>query len=163
MNGLHLVSQNRMFGLDMDVKFVDRVLAFCQKSGHLETGGILIGYYGPLNDIAIVTDITGPPSDSVFRSNAFIRGTRGLQRRLLRHWTDDSSYYVGEWHLHPCGTPVPSETDIRQLNKIAEDDSSKCPEPILLVVGGSVDSREFRAYVFPQGVNHQELCYPGGP
>ena len=71
MDELHLKSQNRKYGLEMDGKSIKQVLVFCRKSEHLETGGVLIGYYGPLYDIAVVTNVIGPPGDSGHRGNVF--------------------------------------------------------------------------------------------
>lgn len=79
-----------------------------------------------------------------------MRGTAGLQGWLNRLWNgNERRYYLGEWHFHPGGAPEPSRMDIKQMGKIARSSSYKCPEPILLVVGGSAGVRsDVRFYVF---------------
>lgn len=45
-------------------------------------------------------------------------------------------YYLGEWHFHPGGAAEPGPTDTEQMAKIMQSASYKCPEPVLLLVGG---------------------------
>lgn len=85
---------------------MDRILGLCRCGWPLETGGVLIGYYTPALDEAIVTDALGPPSDSRFRLSSFLRGVHGLATLLGRLWRrKPRRHYLGEWHLHPNASP----------------------------------------------------------
>ena len=131
-------SRDGRFGLKLDEKLVQRIFAFCEASGGCEIGGILAGFYTPQHDCAVVTTVTGPPIDSRRGKTWFQRGTRGLQR-LLRHlWSQDQRYYLGEWHFHPGAAPEPSVTDIGQLTQIAHSSIYQCPEPVLVIIGGTI-------------------------
>ena len=79
--------------------------------------------------------MTGPPPDSHRTRALFRRGVDGLQRLLDRLWTRDRTYYLGEWHFHPAGTPSPSGIDEREMRAIAHDRNYSCPEPVLVVMG----------------------------
>ena len=113
----------------------------------LETGGILIGYYNCQHDTAVITEVIGPPADSVKERTRFYRGVRGLQPVLDDRW-QQRGYYLGEWHCHPNGSPEPSLADLRQMRGIANDVSLQCPEPLLIIVGSE---RAINVQVLPQG------------
>ena len=122
------------------------LLGLCRESGSLETGGLLVGRYNDTLDTAEVTQVLGPPADSVRRRTSFWRGTRGLQERLDSLWAS-REYYLGEWHYHPSGEGYPSNTDERQMVKISKSSNYNCPEPILIVVGGA--EQRVEGYIFP--------------
>jgi hypothetical protein len=45
-------------------------------------------------------------------------------------------HYLGEWHFHPFAAPSPSSIDYSQMAEIAVSRSWRCPEPVLLIIGG---------------------------
>ena len=122
-------------------------MAMCRESGDLETGGVLVGRYNETHDTAIVTQLWGPPEDSVRRRISFWRGTQGLQQQLDSLWKT-REYYLGEWHYHPGGAGEPSKGDIKQMVRIAKSLDYNTPEPVLIVVGGS--DWVVVAHVFPR-------------
>jgi len=88
-----------------------------------ETGGILIGECDTARRrIYLVGSIAAPP-DSVEWPTHYIRGSRGLQRKVdeVTKRTDGMLRYVGEWHSHPDGTPCrPSADDDKAYAWLAE-------------------------------------------
>jgi integrative and conjugative element protein (TIGR02256 family) len=118
----------------------------CKKADTFETGGILIGYYDETKEWAIVTDATKLPGDSVSGSNWLYRGIKGLQTKLSKIWAKNQ-YYLGEWHFHPFGMPIPSDTDRKQMVSISKSFQYSCPEPILILVGGHISNFSIKAYV----------------
>src|SRR3989442_8171454 len=104
-------------------------------AGRRETGGILVGHYGPWRDRAIVSEATAPPRDSVGAAASFARGIRGLKTLLRLRWRR-KQYYLGEWHFHPFADPSPSSRDLRQMRAFGNDPGYACARPILVVVGG---------------------------
>lgn len=61
--------------------------------------------------------------------------------RQLKNWLDSlwhrgAAFYLGEWHFHPYASARPSGTDQQQMRDIARSDRYRCPEPVLVIVGG---------------------------
>ena len=100
-----------------------------------ETGGILMGRYGPDGWIADVIEATPKPKGSRAGWFWFQRSNEGLSALLEERWKT-GVHYLGEWHYHPRGKPTPSGLDIRAMCKIAEDAVYCCTSPILIILGG---------------------------
>lgn len=128
------------------------ILLLCRRGWPRETGGVLIGHYGPHLDTAFVTDVLPPPSDSATGYSWFVRGVRGLATRLHRLWhSRPRRYYLGEWHLHPGAAPMPSQQDRVQMQTIADGEHG-CPTPLLVLVGGSPEATwELAVWAFRRG------------
>lgn len=139
------VTSDRRIGIVIGDDLRGRLLEHCSRAGRKETGGILIGHYTELHDVAVVTDVTGPPPDSIRRRFSFIRGLAGIQRLIDRAWAEDR-YYLGEWHYHPFMPATPSDRDRQQIKDFSNDPAYACPEPILVVVGGD-PGRDPQIYV----------------
>ncbi|MFL5345708.1 MAG: Mov34/MPN/PAD-1 family protein [Hyalangium sp.] len=146
---------------------VRRLLHLCRSSGRRETGGILVGRYSAGLDCARVGAASGPPKDSVRGPSSFQRGMKGLQAWLERRWASRGDHYLGEWHFHPYAPPVPSDTDLQQLGRIARTADYRCPEPILLIVGGDPAGKwSVSVHIVPSGqpaVPLQRLQDPAEP
>lgn len=129
----------------------------CARAGLRETGGVLVGLYAADGECAYVTHIGLPPPDSEAGPTWFRRGTRGLREWLQERWGDrQRTYYLGEWHYHPMASPEASNEDEKQMLRISKDRKIRCPEPILLIVGGdSRSSWPSNAYVVRRGVFEQ--------
>ncbi|WP_416383787.1 Mov34/MPN/PAD-1 family protein [Pseudomonas aeruginosa] len=121
----------------------------CVRAGTHETGGILIGKYSSDGSVALISEITSHPKDSISSSVTFQRGTIGLRELLTARW-DEGFHYVGEWHYHPGGSPEPSGPDMHTMRSIATNSKYSCREPILIILGGR-PPREVKlsATVFP--------------
>jgi proteasome lid subunit RPN8/RPN11 len=105
------------------------------EAGRRETGGILIGRYGPEPWSADIVEATPKPKGSRSGWFWFQRSSSGLAELLEARWAA-GFHYLGEWHFHPGGAPVPSGPDIRAMRKIASDEAYGCPSPILVILGG---------------------------
>ncbi|WP_394375964.1 Mov34/MPN/PAD-1 family protein [Stutzerimonas frequens] len=121
----------------------------CVRAGTHETGGILIGKYSSDGSVALISEITSHPKDSISSSVTFQRGTIGLRELLAARW-NEGFHYVGEWHYHPGGSPEPSGPDMHTMRSIATNSKYSCREPILIILGGR-PPREVKlsATVFP--------------
>ncbi len=150
MSDLLFWSKDHRFGLSLKESLLLQGLTECANSGLNETGGVLVGYYNSAHDCAVVTALSGPPEDSIKKPRLFERGTRGIQRWLFRFWREQRHFYLGEWHFHPGGVSIPSQDDIEQMRKLSKDRGLRCPEPILLIIGGDpIGAWTVNAYVFP--------------
>jgi integrative and conjugative element protein (TIGR02256 family) len=150
-------SKDKRFGVSLPETELERMLGSCKKAKGKETGGVVVGSYSANHDYALVKTVSKAPKDSKAGHAWFSRGVRGLQRWLDKLWKS-KSFYLGEWHFHPFAAPDPSRSDMSQMFEIAEADSCKCPEPILLILGGDPEGAwAIRAFVFRRGHSHVEL------
>ena len=133
---LELRSTDQRFGIFVPKAEVYRLVTFCSDAFSRETGGVLLGSYNSDGRLAVVSRLTPPPSDSRFGTSWFVRGTRGLTQLLDSLWNHTGEYYLGEWHFHPEFSPRPSLTDRKQMRSIARSRLYRCPEPLLVIVGG---------------------------
>lgn len=149
-------SQDQKYSVCISETIMEDVLRFIGSASKNETGGILIGSYNEVHDRASVTCVLGPTADSKSGRTWFYRGVKNLQAKINDLWKR-KQYYLGEWHYHPDAPPSPSFQDNEQMWSISRDRKYKCPEPILLIVGGSIRSYEIRIFVFPKAEKQVEL------
>lgn len=128
-------------------KIKQKLFELCSRATPKETGGILIGTYSKDQSTAIITTIVSAPKNSVSKQFSFLRGTKGLLKILDRSW-DQGKYYLGEWHYHPNAQPIPSIQDKEQMVKLSQSKGLKCPEPILIIVGGNYVKWRIKVMVF---------------
>ena len=110
------------------------------KAGRHETGGILIGSYGANGLNVDVVEATPKPRGSRSGWFWFQRAETGLRELLEDRW-HLGLHYLGEWHYHPGGAPIPSRPDIEAMWKIARDDAYRCSKPLLIILGGTPRKR----------------------
>jgi hypothetical protein len=102
------VSQAALSGMRAWMRRSERV-----NGRRVETGGILFGHTDEFLRIIWVDEISGPPPDSIQSSTAFVCGTAGVSELNAEKTkrTRKSVAFVGMWHTHPGGMPLPSGTD----------------------------------------------------
>ena len=99
-----------------------------------EFGGLLIGQYINDNREVVIYE-TVLPSEYKSSRFSFERGSLGLKRTLERLYKQAPTLiYVGEWHTHPDGPAIPSQTDMKALQEIVQDESVFINNPILLII-----------------------------
>ena len=123
-----------------------------------EYGGLFVGRY--VNDHKeLRVEHTVLPKRFKSSSFSFERGVEGL-RKILRQFFNQSPslIYVGEWHTHPNGRPVPSSTDTSALRLIATHHEVSIENPTLLIIGVERDVYEFGFYVlYKDNIHRYEL------
>jgi integrative and conjugative element protein (TIGR02256 family) len=149
-------TQDRKYGCQLSNVAIQRMLRLCQQSRNTETGGVLVGYYTQDYSYAVVTEVSSAPIDSRSGPTWFQRGIVGIQVWLNSLWKQrQPQYYLGEWHFHPGSTPQPSSTDIAQMKNIAASKQYQCPEPLLIIIGGTPPNNwSIRVFVFSD-----KTCY----
>lgn len=158
MLDLEFWSRDQKFGLKVEEKEIHYILQMCASTNGNETGGILVGLYNNDLDCAIVTAVSAKPSDSKSGRTWFNRGVRGLKKWIEQLWLKERHYYLGEWHFHPYGSAIPSFTDKEQMKSISNSPYYRCPEPILLIVGGDPKAEwDVKVFVFPKEQGPMEL------
>ena len=132
-------STNKNFGVKISGQLLRHLHDLCEKSYPYETGGILIGRYSENLKWAKIVAATGAPNDSKRSFCSFIRSSQGVSS-LLKRMCKKRQYYLGEWHYHPNASPQPSKLDIETMLKLSKSEELRCPEPILLIVGGNSEN-----------------------
>lgn len=125
---------------------VNFIVKAISKARTHETGGIIFGKYNNNLDCAMISQVTDAPPDSKSGRTWFNRGVKNLQELIMFYW-HTKQYYLGEWHYHPSSTPAPSLRDIHQMKAIAKNENYHCPEPILLIIGGTPDHFSIGLYI----------------
>ena len=153
MNDLFFQDENRIYNINLKQEAYDQMIFHCNESHPYETGGILIGSYSVDQTTANILKITPPPKNSKLEKCRFYRSSKGLKKILDEAW-DQGQYYLGEWHYHPNAFSLPSVTDKKQMINLSQSKQLKCPEPILIIIGGYKNNWNVNVHLY---VNNQEI------
>ena len=120
--------------------------AWIQRSARLngrefETGGHLFGERDDAAKVMWVSEVTGPPPDSMASASEFVCGVEGVEAvtKQKNKFSRGSVSFIGMWHTHPNGNPTPSITDYNAMLSIVEKPEFSCARSILLVIGPNSD------------------------
>lgn len=137
-------------GLSLEVndELLNRIAETGKSHYPNEFGGFLVGYYSD-NDICLhITDTILPKNFKASRCS-FERITEGIEKKLNKYYEEiPKKFYIGEWHTHPDGSPIPSSTDISAINTIINNQNACLINPILLIIGYSETQVDFGFYVW---------------
>ncbi|WP_078593125.1 Mov34/MPN/PAD-1 family protein [Evansella clarkii] len=102
--------------------------------GLKETGGVLIGYR--VGNEFVITDNTGPGPNAKHQLLHFERDVDYCNNKIeeIFEQSNGGLNYLGEWHTHPLGKPVPSPQDNKSMFEISETDSYQNDCPLLIIV-----------------------------
>jgi len=115
-----------------------------------ETGGLLFGEINDAVKVIWITEVSGPPADSIARSDRFICGTDGTHQttKYKQMRSRGSITYVGMWHTHPQSTPDPSEVDLQGVKKILSESGFSPRRVLLSIVGILHEQPKLGTHVF---------------
>lgn len=123
-----------------------------------EVGTSLIGRYSADGFTAFVQGAAPLAPDSKGSRMAFSRGVRGLRDFFHKLGSTSGEHYVGEWHSHPEGAASPSYLDNRSQSAIAADPKVRCPEVVLVIVGGNPSTApELGVFVYSRRFGRVDL------
>ena len=80
--------------------------------GLLETGGILLSRESPKGRVIDIDVAGGPGPNAKHGQRSFSRDLAHAKQLADQAWRETGAIWVGEWHTHPVGPPVPSATDV---------------------------------------------------
>lgn len=110
-----------------------------------EFGGFLVGSYSDdFKKVYISSQIT--PKQYKGFPYLFERNTDGVVEVFHNIYKEKEQYYLGEWHTHPNGSTMYSQTDLNAMIEIAECSTVQIKNPILLIL--SVNTTEAKDYCF---------------
>jgi predicted acylesterase/phospholipase RssA/molybdopterin/thiamine biosynthesis adenylyltransferase/proteasome lid subunit RPN8/RPN11 len=113
------------------------------RGARVETGGLIFGERNELLKIIWVDDVSGPPPDSSHSASGFICGIQGTAKLASEKAdrTMGSTRFLGMWHTHPDGAPVPSPTDLQGVEQLIQTTGTPRSRSLMLIVGGGADTR----------------------
>jgi proteasome lid subunit RPN8/RPN11 len=106
------------------------------RAGTREIGGVLVGEHVAHDEFRVV-DLSVQRSGGT--ESCFVRHPK-KHRRFMRNFfrRTGAEYarfnYLGEWHSHPLYLPVPSTTDVSQMQLIVEDGPEAPLFAVLLII-----------------------------
>jgi integrative and conjugative element protein (TIGR02256 family) len=133
------------------VQMIERATANC--ANEPEAGGILLGTVrGPHLEI---TGFTPPGPTDVRTLSRFIRQDILHQNAAQNAWvvSNRTVSFVGEWHTHPAGKPLPSYTDRNSWSGLA----LKSQYPMLFLLAAPGNWKAFMVRRSRAQVIHTEL------
>ncbi|UCN14440.1 Mov34/MPN/PAD-1 family protein [Cellulomonas iranensis] len=104
----------------------------------LETGGILLGHDDEAGGSTRLTAAGAPGPLAVREPRFFLRDLNHARMLAARAWAHDRSQWIGEWHTHPLGHPVPSELDVRSYTSHVHDPDLGFRRFISVIVASTV-------------------------
>jgi integrative and conjugative element protein (TIGR02256 family) len=116
----------------------------------VETGGILFGETDEFLKVIWIDEASGPPPDSTASEVGFVCGVQGVQdlhaEKTKR--TRGSVRFIGMWHTHPGGVPIPSHTDRTAMARLLRGDDFLGRRFLMLIVGGTAANPVVSGNVF---------------
>jgi len=117
------------------------------KYSPLENGGVLMGYFTPSKNEAVVTKPVGPGPEAEHSSHGFCPDNRFHTEEIEETFRKDRRIiYIGDWHSHPNGNPNLSPRDKKTLKNISSYPASRLPNPVMLILYGDPDNWNYAAY-----------------
>lgn len=109
-----------------------------------ETGGALFGWAA--GGAVVVACASGPGSRAKHRPRGFEadRATTAAAMRAVELASERRYGYLGTWHTHPRGTPVPSALDSWTASELAGQADLLLPRPLLLILSTTWRARTVR-------------------
>lgn len=153
-----MILTNKLNNLEIVVE--DYILAeiekFAIKHYPNEFGGFLLGKYsGDFRSVNVESIIL----PTVFKSSRtlFQRSTAKIEKKFKKEFDENHRYYIGEWHSHPDGSTMFSNTDLNAMIETAKSDEVQIKNPLLLIV--SIDSEKIQDFTFYYFTENKLLPY----
>ena len=143
---MKIINSHKNVSLEYQNDLILKIESLALKHYPKEFGGFLIGYYSDDLKTLVLTDVLSP---NEYRSHRalFERSTGGIKEKLLELFKlNKKRYYVGEWHSHPNGSSRYSSTDLNAMQSIANSETIRIKNPILLIL--SINSQRLENYTF---------------
>ncbi len=154
---MKLINKHKELELVIEDKLIKKMSSIAIGHYPNEYGGFLVGNYSSSRKSLTITDCILPTK---YKSHQFIfeRSTDGIEKRLNELFScENKQYYVGEWHTHPNGSTNYSSTDLNAMINIANNDSIRIKNPILLII--SINKEKMSGFDFYLYDNKKLLRY----
>lgn len=121
-----------------------------------EFGGFLIGKYSIDFKILYIEDYILPKKYKGFPF-IFERSIDGIIDIFKKLFKQKNQYYIGEWHTHPDGSTMYSQTDLKAMVQTVECETVQIKNPILLIL--SVSKQKLNNFTFYFFENNKLISY----
>lgn len=125
-----------------------------------ETGGVMLGW--TVHDATHVRHVVGPGPNARHGPTGFHPDSTWQEQVIADLYQDSGRRlsYLGDWHTHPRGVARPSRLDRATLRTIARHPPARCPQPLMLILGGEPDEWVFSMYQRLTGPHlpHRRVC-----
>ena len=113
-----------------------------RKAGKNETGGVLVGTFDLVRNMAHVVAALPAPPDSKQAPTYFIRGKKDLKPRIeaLAAGSAGRLHYIGEWHSHPGAVPARPSDDDEGVFAHLKTHLGSIGSPYIMAICGERDS-----------------------
>lgn len=121
-----------------------------------EFGGFLIGKYSNDFKTLYIEDYILPKK---YKGLPFIfeRSIDGIIDIFKKLFKQKNQYYIGEWHTHPDGSTMYSQTDLNAMVQTVECETVQIKNPILLIL--SVSKQKLNNFTFYFFENNKLISY----
>lgn len=149
-----------MIEIALSERCLKRLRRELRRAGTQEIGGVLAGEH--LEDGRfLVIDLSVQRTGGGF---AHFERDATLHRRFMRRFFLRTGHqyerfnYFGEWHSHPSFLPLPSFTDVRQMQLLIEDKEQNAKFLVLIVIKlGRTGTIEASAHAFRRGMSPLQI------
>lgn len=143
-------ADNTDFVVEMPEEVMSQLIAVADRSHPFETGSCLFGSHSDDLSTLIIKGMAPISPASHGTRLDFIRRNDGLHDFFRDLWerSRGDEFYVGEFHSHQSGFPIPSEQDNVSLHGIAKAKGSQCRQPVLFLIGGQPENRSHGLYIY---------------
>lgn len=110
-----------------------------------EFGGFLIGRYSEdlkiveIEDFILPTKYKGAPT-------LFQRSIDDIEDLFKKEFEMNKRYYIGEWHSHPNGSTMYSQTDLNAMIETVNCSTVTIKNPLLLIL--SISNKKLNDFTF---------------
>jgi len=153
---LKLTKKYKDLELIIEEKLLNKLGTIGTKHFPNEFGGFLLGNYSKDFKSLLISDYILPEKYKA-HPTLFERSIEGIVSRFRKIFKEKNQYYVGEWHTHPNGSTMFSQTDLNAMIETVECDTVHIKNPILLIL--SVSQTALNNYTFYYYNNKKLIPY----
>lgn len=115
-----------------------------------ETGGLLWGHWDDAISCIWITDLSGPPADSVHNPAHFLCGIEGTADDQTKRITEThgAEGFLGYWHTHPGLDSIQSGTDMVSMAKLVAATGGNQNRAVMLIFGKADGKSTAGLYIY---------------
>lgn len=126
--------------LSISPNVIEDISRFLSKKGFaVESGGILLGRQISNTCSFEITCVSFPSTIDIGKRFSFLRKKQPANKLISAIWKKSKGIdnYLGEWHTHDQGLPVPSDIDKKLMHQVVSDGSCLLDRGFMLILGNA--------------------------